>query len=139
MTLNFGNYAILDPVVHHFEQEPDWWWKIKPADSGAELEMSKFLMHNRVFIRPDGTRVDLVPTNLEIAIQEIALTFGGTNIPKDPKAKVEDGGDPIIPVGTTTEQIKAILVRMPHAMLMEIWDAVGEANPEWGPDKGSKK
>jgi hypothetical protein len=128
----FGKYAIVDGTVHHFDQEPEWWWKIKPVTSGMELEMSKFLAHHRV-IQARGERYELPPTNLEIAFREIALCFGGTNIPKDPDKKVEEGGEPYLEVGAETEAIEAALRCMPREMFMEIWKAVGEAYPYWGP------
>lgn len=53
---DFGKYAIIDVVEHHFEKEPDWVWKIKPPSSGDELAMSKFLVQNRVEVDPSGIR-----------------------------------------------------------------------------------
>ena len=128
---NFGKYAIVSAATHHFENEPDWWWKINPVDSGMELEMSKFLAHKRSVFQ-GRERVEMPPTWLEIAFREIALTFGGANIPAT-DTPVEEGGEPLFKDDMSVEGIEAILTSMPRAMLMEIWKAVGEAYPMWGP------
>lgn len=133
----FGKYAILDAVTHTFEKEPEWFWKIKPPTSGDELKMSKFLVNNRSEVGSDGVRREYPPTNTEIAYREIALTFAGTNIPASDVA-VEDGGEPILKEGARIEAIEAVLAQMPHEMVLEIWDAVGDAVPRWGPYRGPK-
>jgi hypothetical protein len=139
---NFGNYAIIDVVEHHFEKENEWVWKIKPPSSGDELAMSKFLVQNRVEVDTTGIRREFPPTYTEIAYREIALCFGGTTIPKGGKnAKtVEEGGDPILAENARVEQIEAMLRKMPHEMVMEIWGAIADAVPGWGPQrpKGAK-
>ena len=94
--MKFGKYAILDEITHKFEQEPNWWWKIKPPTSGDELNMSKFFVQERVVKGVDGTVKEYPPTSLEIAYREIALTFGGTNIPADIEKPVEEGGKPVL-------------------------------------------
>lgn len=131
--IKFDNYAILDEHVHHFEKYPEWHWKIKPVTAGVELEMSKFMAHNRAMLGPDGQRREYPPTSMEIAFREIALTFGGSNIPKEQDKPVEEGGEALIPADAPVEQIEATLKLFPRSMLMEIWRAVGEAYPFWGP------
>jgi hypothetical protein len=131
-TTQFGKYAIIDTVTHNFEQEDRWWWKIKPPSSGDELNISKFLTQARIITGPDGIRREYPPTNVEIMHREIALTFGGTNIPATEKS-VEEGGDPIVKVGDPVEIIEKLLCKMPNEMVIEIWEAVGEAIVEWGP------
>lgn len=132
MEISFGKYAIIDPVVHHFEREPKWYWKIKPVDSGAELDMAKFMVHRRTIRLTDGSTAELVPTNVEVQHREIALTFHSTNIPVDPEKPVEDGGDPVLKSGASVEEVEAMLRKMPQAMVDEIWDAIAEACPGWG-------
>jgi hypothetical protein len=131
--MSFGKYAIVDEVVHHFEKEPDWTWTIKPVTSGMELEMSKFLAHRRMVLDRSGERVDMPPTSMEIAFREIAMTFGGTTIPKDPDKPVADGGEPIIKDNASVGDVEQILRRMPPPMMREIWSAVGKSYPFWGP------
>ncbi|HZW04633.1 MAG TPA: hypothetical protein VFF68_11945 [Anaerolineaceae bacterium] len=133
MAKSFGKYAIVDPVTHHFEREPAWWWKIKPPTSGDELNLSRFTFQNRLVTGPDGVRREYPPTNTEIMHREVALTFGGTNLPADIDAPVEEGGEPVLKVGLAVEQIEATLREMPHEMVLEIWAAVGQAVPGWGP------
>ena len=130
--MNFGKYAIAGELNHTFEMEPDWWWKIKPITSGIELEMSIFLNHNRIVSTREG-RKEQPPTNMEIAFREVALSFGGTNIPADGNQPVQDGGTAFITPDQSVEEIEKALRAMPRDMFMEIWKAVGEAYPYWGP------
>lgn len=129
----FGSYAIIDEVQHDFEKEPKLWWKIKPVTSGDELEYSKFMLHNRMYRDRNGNHVELPPTWLESAHREIALSFHSTNIPLLIDEPVAKGGKPILEPGATVEEIELILAAMPQDMVMEIWAAVGEAYPKWGP------
>jgi hypothetical protein len=140
----FGKYAVMGDLTHHFELEPDWYWKIKPVTAGMELEMSKFLAHRRIISTVEG-RAELPPTALEIGFREIALTFGGTNVPKMIETNTPilvgeeadvvwvDSGDPILKADAKIEEIEKELREMPRSMLMEIWRAVGESYPYWGP------
>lgn len=130
--MNFGKYAIADGVTHNFEQEPSWWWKIKPITGKMELEMSKFLAHNRIYVIR-GERHEQPPTTLEIAFREIALSFGGTNIPKDVEKPVESGGEPFVSPDQSVELIEEAIGNMPREMVMEVWKAIGSAHPYWGP------
>jgi len=130
--MSFGKYAIAVATTHHFEQEPEWWWKIKPVTTGMELEMSKFLSHKRLILTPEG-RLELPPTSMEIAFREVALTFAGTNIPLDENKSIEDGGEPFIQEGASVEEVEKALEDMPRDMFYEVWGAVGDSYPYWGP------
>jgi hypothetical protein len=130
---SFGNYAICDPITHQLEKEPKWFWKINPPTSGDELAMSKFLVQQRVELGTDGIRRDFPPTNTEICHRELALTFGGTNIPADLDKPVEDGGEPMLKTGANVEAVEAVLRSMPHPMVIELWDALADAVVGWGP------
>ena len=113
--MNFGKYAILDKSTHTFELMPEWSWTFKPTNSEDELAIAKFITVQN-------------PTWLEIAWRELALSFGSTTIPvseTDPKLVLEPGA--------TVEQVEAVLKKMPLAMVQELWKALGEANPLWGP------
>jgi hypothetical protein len=131
--MKFGKYAIFDEVKHQFSQEESWWWKIKPPTSGDELAMGKFMVNHRIETGPDGVRREFPPTNTEICHREIALTFAGTNIPVDSEKPVEDGGEAILKVGSSPEAIENILRQMPHTLVIEIWDAIAQSVPGWGP------
>ena len=126
---DFGNYAIVAGVTHQFEKHPEWEWTILPVISGMELEMSKFSTHSRIVQDPDGTRRQLPPTWMELCYREIAMTFGGTTIPKDSETPEE----PILNAGASITEIEEVLKEMPQDMVMEIWKAVGQAYPKWGP------
>jgi hypothetical protein len=127
--MNFGKYAVLNTSRHHFELEPDWWWDIKPISSEEELDMTKFMSTNRYYTTRDGVRHEHPATWVEIAYREIALAFGGTNIPKDPK----DPDVPVLAENAKVSDVENVLRKMPQEMVNEIWRAVGEANPTWGP------
>jgi hypothetical protein len=133
MKQKFGKYAVFDTITHHFAEEPEWYWKIKAPTSGDELAMSKFQVYNRREIGPDGVMREYPPTNTEIMHREIALTFAGTNIPADEDKTVEDGGDPIVSVKDPLETIETCLRAMPQKMVVEIWEALADAVPGWGP------
>lgn len=128
----FEKYAIVDQVVHDLDEYPDWSWTIKPITSKEELAMSKFLAHRRVLLER-GQRVELPPTWLETAFREIALSFGGTTIPKDEDSPVSEGGEPLLKPDASVAEIERVLGTFPRALLMEIWRAVGDAYPYWGP------
>jgi hypothetical protein len=124
----FGKYALVTPVTHYFELEPELFWIIEPPTSGDELALSQFFAVDRNVMLPDGSRVLRPAVNLEVAHREIALTFGGTNL------ETEDG-KPILTKENTVEEIEAVLRVMPHEMVMEIWRAIAGAVPGWGPAK----
>ena len=132
--LNFGKYAIVDPVKHVFEQEPDWYWLIKPVTAAAELAVARILSTDKTRVEADGTRVSMMPTSLEIAIKEIAVTFAGTNIPTS-----ETDPTPILKESATLTEIETIVGQMPRTMVLELWKAVGEACPGWGSWKAKQQ
>ena len=128
----FGKYSIIDSTEYQFKEEPDWTWVVKPVTSGMELEMAKFMAHNRIVII-QGERHEQPPTPLEVAFREIALTFESTTIPIDMDKPVSDGGKPILKDGASTTQVEQVLNQFPREMLMEVWRAVGQTYPYWGP------
>ena len=132
--MKFGQYAILTDVKHVFEKEPNWIWMIKPPTARAELEVAKILATDKTRLDLDGTRVSQMPTTLEIAIREIAVTFGGTNIPTS-----ESDEAPILRRDSSLAEIESILKEMPRLMILELWKAVGDACPGWGPAKPKAK
>ena len=130
MKKNFGKYAIVDPVKHVFEKEPQWYWMIKAPTAVDELNVARILSTQRSAIQPDGTRLELLPMTLEIALREVAVTFAGTNIPMS-----ETDPTPILKTDAKWEDVEEVLKDMPREMLSELWIAVGEAVPGWGPAK----
>jgi hypothetical protein len=126
--MNFGNYAILDDVKHVFEKEPGWWWMIRPPSTRDELQVTRLLATDQTRREADGTVSNLQVTTLDVAIREIAVTFGGTNIPMS-----ETDPTPILKKGALLGEIEDALKEMPRAMILELWTAVGKAVPGWGP------
>ncbi len=124
--MKFGQYAILQPVVHFFEKEPSWNWSIKPVTTFEEMALQQFLATERVMVFPDGSRIGRPATNIEVAVREIALSFAGTNI-----TNADD--ELILEPSASVDEVEAVLKTMPHDMVMEIWKAVKEAVPGWGP------
>ena len=124
--MNFGNYAIIDNVKHYLEKEPNWYWEVRPPTVKDEISLARF-------IRNDDQPVGKF--TIQIAAREVALTFASTNIPLDDEKPVEDGGKPILKSGATVEEIETVLETMPADMLFELWRAVGDAVPLWGPAK----
>lgn len=114
--MDFGNYAVIDSVKHPFEKEPDWFWKFRPATVGDEMEMQRWINANAKRESP--------PTWIEVAVKQIALTSEATNIPG---AQLEDGGKVV--------QFEELCKIMPIDMLGELWTALGEVNPLWGPPR----
>jgi hypothetical protein len=126
MAKSFGKYAIISPVSYQLQQEPEWTWTFRPPTSGEELEMQKFMVSGRVQISEGITR-EYPPTTFEIAHRELALTFGGTTI------TLEGETEPILKEDARVPEVEAMLRQMPHALVMELWDALGEIVPTWGP------
>jgi len=127
--INFGSYAVIDEVAHPLEKEPSWTWTVKPITTKEELAISRFLQSGPITASSDGlTRTD-VRTNIEIAMEEIALTFGGTTIPGPDKKT------PVLAADASLDDIRALLKTMPIPLLDEIWAFVGVSNLKWGPAK----
>ncbi|HMN11157.1 MAG TPA: hypothetical protein PKD55_02385 [Bellilinea sp.] len=113
--MNFGLYAVIDNATHHFEKMPEWTWTFKPTSSADELALEKFIRaQDRAW--------------LEIAWRELALAFGGTTIPTS-----ETDPTPILHPDARMEEVEAKLKLMPLPMVVELWKALGKANPLWGP------
>lgn len=132
--VNWGKYALINEIEYHFKEEPEWFWKIKPVTSGMEIEYAKFLNTPRKIVDNLGDREEVGLIGIEIAHRQIALTFGGTNIPRH-----DDPSKPILKDDASIEDIEWILGAMPPDMVMELWEAVGDTYPFWGPAKSVEK
>ncbi len=130
----FGKYAIIENVRFYFADEPKLWWDIKPPTTGDELALTRFLTTGKAVYGLDGSvQTEGGPSWLDILIFEIALLFGGTNIPADPDKPLEDGGQPFITTKDNVDEIQAKLSRFPLDMITEIANKVAEHVPGWGP------
>jgi len=130
--MKLAGYSIIDSTKHYLEKNPDFYWEILPATALHEMAMQKFLLQNRALITPDGVKREYPPTVIEVALREIALVFGETNIPADPEKPVAEGGEPILPKGASVEKIEALLMQFPTDLIDELWFAITKANPDWG-------
>lgn len=128
--MNFGKYLSLIPFEYHFEKEPDWYWRIRAVTAEDELAKDRFWSENTDIFND----IPVPPAGWRVMVWEVVRTFAGTNIPKDDKS-VEDGGKPILSDSANNAQVEAIVKQMPPDMVFEIWQAVGEVNPYWGPAK----
>jgi len=127
----FGKYAILDEVQHNFEKDPEFWWKFKPVTADIELKLQKFLYQGRR-INVDGVVREYPPTQMELQLRELSLTFGGTNI-------VDGDGDPFVETDDTVENIEEKLKTMPRVMIDELYKALSEATVLFGASTPPKK
>jgi len=127
--MNFGKYTVVGSLEHHFELEPEWFWRIRPATSGDDLVMAKYYVEESRAVVIDGKPVEQPPLWMEVMYREIAQLFDGTNIPKDPK-KLNVS---VLGKNPSILDIEAVLQTMPEKMVEEIWRALGETNPFWGP------
>ncbi len=126
---NFGQYAIIDKVTHTLELEPEWTWTVKPVTTMEELAIARFLQSGPITATADGITRNEIRTNIEIAIEEVSLTFGGTTIPG------ASGKKPALPEDATLNEVRNYVKTMPTELLNEIWAVVGKSNLKWGPMK----
>ena len=114
--IQFGKYAVIDPVVYNFKDEPEMWLKFRPVTVADVLEYQRWLQ-KRYDAKDD-------PQWIEVAVQEVSTCAVATNIPG---AGLEGGG--------SKAQFEELLMTMPPAMLSELWVKVAEVNPLWGPPR----
>jgi hypothetical protein len=126
--MNFGQYAILEPLEYFFKKEPEWTWLVKAPTSGDELLISRFLNQGKVTAGLNGVSREAPKTWLEIAYREIALTFAGTSIPVS-----DEDPTPILKTTASVMEVEKMLTNFPQAMVQEIWEAVRDHVPGWGP------
>ena len=130
----FGSYAIIENVRFSFADESEYWWEIKPPTTGDELALTRFMNTGKAIYKPDGgMETEGSPSWLDVLVYEIALLFGGTNIPADADKPVSDDGKPFISPKSSMSTIEAKLHTMPMDMLAEIADQIAKYIPGWGP------
>mgnify|MGYP001056892004 CR=1 FL=1 len=132
--MKFGKYAVVQPVTYTFKEEPDWTWTFKPPTAKDELELQAFVTQGRTITENGRTETRPV-TPMEMTFEELALTFGSTTIPE---YKQENGewvatDKPILKDNASPAAVKKVLSEMPTEMVLELWQALGEHVPNWGP------
>lgn len=136
----FGKYAVIRPYTYNFELEPDWYWNFKPPTARDELDLQRFLFQKRTRTVA-GVSEQLPATSMEVVFQQLALTFGGTNIPtyKEVEGEWQETETPILQKNDDVEKIKKALGGMPTELVLELWEALGEHIPNWGPMQSDPK
>jgi hypothetical protein len=114
--VDFGKYAVVDNVKYSFQLAPEMWWEFRPATVGDEMEMQRWIAV--------ATKREAAPTWIEVAHKQIAIVSVKTNIVD---AGLEEGG--------STAKFEELLRQMPIEMLGELWTALGDVNPLWGPPR----
>jgi hypothetical protein len=137
----FGKYAVIEPITYVLKEEPNWYWEFKPPTARDELNLQQFLFQRRTRTTRAGETEQIPPTIMEVTFHQLALTFGGTNIPM---YELKDGdwvetGKPILGKDAAVEEIKDVLGEMPSELVLELWEALGEHVPNWGPESDSPK
>lgn len=124
--MNFGQYSVIDTPKYYLDKEPTWYWAFRPITSEDDLRLHRFVGEkNRTW--------------LEVAWMELALAFGGTNIPAEEGVPILgddliiDPSDPEAKVTEKIETVTSVLQAMPTQMVSELWSALGRANPLLGP------
>lgn len=123
----FGNYAIATNKKVNLEKEPSWWWLFKAPSVRDDIAMSKFMVSGREVINAAGERTIDPRSVYEIAVKELSLLFGGTNIPSS-----EDPDKPFITITMDDTEIESKIGQMPRELVWEIWTALNDVVPGWG-------
>jgi hypothetical protein len=122
----FEKYAVIDCHKHVFKEEPDLYWLIKPPTIADEISLSRFYQEGRIRMI-DNQRIVFPWSNIEIACHQLALLFGGTNITKEGTDQL------VLPDNSRAETVEKYLGSLPTSVVKELWEALGEAVPGWGP------
>ena len=119
----FGKYAIVDNVRYHLEKEPTLGWEVKPPTARIEISINRFTQGESLIQSLQGIERKIV-TTAEIALEELTLTFAGSNIP--------DGDNMLFVDGMDNDAIKEAIKTFPKALFYELWKALGKTCPGWG-------
>lgn len=131
-TVKYGKYTNIIPTTYYLKKEPEWYWVINPPTVAGELAVAQLLATDKRAIGESKSIKTQAPTTLELAIREISVTFGATNIPTS-----DTDLAPLIEPYSTMPEVERIVKTMPRSLLLELWRAVGQAIPGWGPADGA--
>jgi hypothetical protein len=113
-------------VVHTFPVgDGEYTWTIRAPSFGQELALAK-----RIQLRESRT-------SLDVAVDELWLTFGGCTIPAKSSPSQNPGAHDFIPaleIGAPRDQVEAVLSQLPWELVRPLWNRVKEVAPNWGPD-----
>ena len=130
--IDFGKYAIVDNAKHTFKDMEDVYWEFRTSTSLDELAMAKFYAERSEDLEGEPDLGQVGPHWIEVMWRELAMLFGGTNL-SDSKKK------PILKDDAGIDAIESVLKQMPQRMIVELWIALGEAVPGWGPSLPKKE
>jgi hypothetical protein len=135
--LDLSKYAIISDADYPLQEAPGVTWSFKPPIAQDEVEISKF-MNDGPVTAGSGSVTRVIKTGPEIAIQELALLFGGTTISKGMLAKLhkqpepDDKDDPILLPGDDIATKRKVIGSLPSPLYWELWRALGVRCPGWG-------
>lgn len=124
MSVQFGQYAILDNVRYHLEKEPEMWWEFKPPTAREEVAINRFTQGGSVKTSMAGIERKIV-TDAEIALEELSLTFADSNFE-------DENGKALFQPDMKIDALKALIATFPRELFFELWRALGDAAPGWG-------
>ena len=110
-----------------WDPDGDTWVRIKPAGFNESQHRAELLKNRSEALEPDGTlRVDTALNNRALWLEEIALTYAGSNLTV--------GGKPIfekdtVPLPAFRQKIAE--VNPPDELIKEWVALVREVNPDW--------
>lgn len=116
MSVDFGKYAVLDNPEYTFRRDESLKWKFRPTTAEDEIEIQRWIQ--------EQADKKIEPTWVEIAMKQLSIMSVSTNIPG---AGLEEGGSRV--------QFEELLRQIPLDMFGELWIALGEINPLWGPPR----
>jgi hypothetical protein len=120
----------VEPQTKYLEQwdeDGDTWVRIEPAGFVENAHRAELLKARSEAYEPDGTlRIDTTLNNRTLWLEEIALTFAGTNLTV--------GGQPLfekddVPLEEFKSRIQEI--NPPDSLIKEWVMLVREVNPDW--------
>lgn len=127
----WGDYIILTNTRHTLAQLPEFYWDIAPVTSRDEINAERELQKRTKF-EPDpagGPPFFIPPVQTDVAVVEIAASFAGCKMPGSV------GGIAPPSKGASFADVLTYVEDLPYSVVQELWKAVGEVNPTWGPRK----
>jgi hypothetical protein len=117
-------YYLPDPSDPEKKKLTPYYWRILAPSFAAERRLAAYLSSEEYRTTP------------EICMEELSLTFGGTNFPAadSPTFDPADAAfKPALAPDASAEQIKAFIDTLPPQIVIDIWEKLKEVAPNWGP------
>ncbi len=131
--MNLSKYAMLGEAKYPLKLEPELYWTFKPVSGAMQIELAKWLQDNAETITDEkGVTYQVPPYWVSAMIQELTLSFAGSNILLSEELTGEKAV-PMFPEGMPIEEVGKAIALLPMPLLIELWVALKERNPQWGP------